>query len=81
MVCNPVIGTVAYIGNDEEWDMIAVVFYPSRESFVKLVSNPLYRKGGIHKHAALERTRAIITIPGGPIVDPTKLATHDALSP
>lgn len=74
VVRNRVIGTVAWIGNDEEWDMIAVVYYPNRDSFVRFLSNPLYREAGAHKHAALERTRAIITLPGGPIVDPTRPA-------
>jgi hypothetical protein len=26
----------------------------------------------MHKHAALERTMTIVTLPGGPIVDPAK---------
>lgn len=72
VIRNQVIGTVALVGNSEDWDMVTIVYYPSRESFVNLLSNMEYRKSGVHKHAALERTRAMITIPHGPIVDPTK---------
>lgn len=73
VVRNTVIGTAAQTDSDEEWDFVAVVYYPSRASFIELISSPIYREAVVHKHAALKRTRAIITLPGGPIVDPREL--------
>lgn len=70
MIRNSVIGTAAQTDSDEERDFVAVVYYPDRASFVELVSNPIYHEAVVHKHAALNRTRAIITLPGGPVVDP-----------
>lgn len=72
VVRNQVIGSVGWLGENEDWDMITVNYYPDRESFFKLVRSETYKSAGLHKHAALERTMTIVTLPGGPTVDPAK---------
>jgi hypothetical protein len=52
--------------------MIMVVYYTNRDAFLKLVTSEVYHIAGLHKHAALERTMTIATLPGGPVVDPAK---------
>ena len=37
---------------------------------VKLVTSEVYHVAGVHKHAALERDMRVVTLPGGPVVDP-----------
>jgi len=72
VVANQVVGAVAWLGENQDWDMITVNYYPNRDAFLKLVTSEVYHIAGVHKHAALERTMAIVTLPGGPIVDPAK---------
>jgi hypothetical protein len=60
------------IPENQDWDMITVNYYPDRDSFFKLVRSEVYHSAGMHKHAALERTMTIVTLPGGPVVDPGK---------
>lgn len=72
VVRNQVVGAVAWLGDNQDWDMVTVVYYPSRDAFVKLVTSEVYHIAGVHKHAALERDMTIVTIPGGPVVDPAK---------
>jgi hypothetical protein len=67
---NPVVATAALLGGeDEQWDMVTVVYYPSPQALIRMIEDPRYRAAAVHKHAALERTRAIITLPGGPVTD------------
>ena len=40
----------------EDWDLVAVVEYPSRRGFLELTSSPEYRKIHEHRTAGLERT-------------------------
>lgn len=42
-------------GPDERWDDVAAVWYPSRQAFVGMVSDPEYVKVSVHRDAALER--------------------------
>ena len=72
VVANQVVGAVAWLGENQDWDMITVNYYPDRDAFLKLVTSEGYHSAGMHKHAALERTMAIVTLAGGPIVDPAK---------
>jgi uncharacterized protein (DUF1330 family) len=72
VVRNQVVGAVGWLGENQDWDMITVNYYPDRDSFFKLVRSETYQSAGVHKHAALERTMTIVTLPGGPIVDPAK---------
>ena len=47
--------------NDETWDRIFVVYYPSRDALKKMLSSPAYQKTGIHRDAALEDSRLVET--------------------
>ena len=50
----------------ENWDTVVLVEYPSRQSFIEMVSNPDYTKAHKHREAGLERT---IVIACTPVVD------------
>lgn len=47
----------------EDWDTVALVEYPSRQSFIEMVSNPDYMKAHAHREAGLERTIVIACTP------------------
>ncbi len=52
------------IGDDNnEWDAIAVVEYPSRAAFLEMVSQPEYERAHEHREAGLDRTVVIATTP------------------
>jgi uncharacterized protein (DUF1330 family) len=53
----------------EDWDTVALVEYPSRRSFIEMVSKPDYMKAHAHREAGLERT---IVIACTPVLDRTK---------
>ena len=53
----------------EDWDTVALVEYPSRRSFIEMVSKPDYMKAHEHREAGLERT---IVIACTPIMDRTR---------
>lgn len=66
----PVGGTVFYaaaadmtvIGpEDEQWDQVAIIEYPSREKFIAMVSKPSYQAAVFHRTAGLADTRIIMT--------------------
>lgn len=45
------------IGDEtEDWDVVALVEYPSRKAFIEMVSAPGYMKTHEHREAGLERT-------------------------
>jgi uncharacterized protein (DUF1330 family) len=43
-------------GPEHEWDDVVCVRYPSRQAFLKMVSDPDYRAAAYHREAGLERT-------------------------
>lgn len=47
------------IGPDGEWDMVALVRYPSRHAFLKMVMDPEYQAVAHHRTAALADSRLI----------------------
>jgi uncharacterized protein (DUF1330 family) len=50
------------IGPDEaEWDMVALVSYPSREAFLGMVSDPEYLEIHQHRVAALADSRLVVS--------------------
>ena len=53
--------------------MVALVEYPSRQSFIEMVSNPDYMKAHAHREAGLERT---IVIACTPSLDRTREASQ-----
>jgi hypothetical protein len=45
------------IGDEtEDWDIVALVEYPSRKTFIEMVSAPGYMKSHEHREAGLKRT-------------------------
>lgn len=45
------------VGNDDDaWDMVALVAYPSREAFIDMVTSPDYLKAHEHRERGLQRT-------------------------
>jgi uncharacterized protein (DUF1330 family) len=52
------------IGHPEaDWDTVALVEYPSRQSFLEMVSQPQYMKAHEDREAGLERTIVIACTP------------------
>lgn len=50
------------IGPDEEdWDVVAIVEYPSRSAFLEMVAKPSYQAATFHRDAGLADTRLIMT--------------------
>jgi len=47
----------------ERWDQVALVYYPSRAAFVRMVSSEEYQKIVGHRTAALEDSRLLETRP------------------
>jgi uncharacterized protein (DUF1330 family) len=45
----------------EDWDEVLLVRYPSRSAFERMITNPDYQTGVIHRTAALEDSRLIAT--------------------
>lgn len=43
-------------GAEQDWDQVVCVRYPSREAFLKMVSQPQYLAASYHRTAGLERT-------------------------
>lgn len=48
----------------DAWDEIAVIQYPNRPAFVRMVSTPRYIRALQHRHAGLVRTQVWSTSPG-----------------
>ena len=42
--------------DENDWDAIALVQYPSRKDFLEMVSTPEYEKAHEHRESGLERT-------------------------
>ncbi|HSW12772.1 MAG TPA: DUF1330 domain-containing protein, partial [Solimonas sp.] len=50
-----------FIGpEDESWDEVLLVRYPSMQAFLQMVSNPEYRAETVHRTAALEDSRLVV---------------------
>ena len=53
------------IGTDsDEWALIAIVEYPSRDAFLEMTSRPKYKEASGDRTAAIERSALIPTKPG-----------------
>ena len=57
-------GQVLVGSGDLEFDVCAIVEYPSREEFVKIVSTPEVAEIGVHRKAGLQGQLLIATYPG-----------------
>ena len=50
----------------EDWDMVALVRFPSIDRFMELLTDPVYQsEGRKHREAALERTIWMVSYPHG----------------
>ena len=47
---------------DESWDEVLLVRYPSPEAFMKMLSMPDYQAATVHRTAALKDSRLIATL-------------------
>mgnify|MGYP006282867901 FL=1 len=48
----------------DEWDLVAIVEYPSRDAFLEMTSRPSYKEASGDRTAAIERSALIPTRPG-----------------
>lgn len=56
-----------FIGTEsDDWDMVAIVRYPNRAAFLRMVEMEDYKAASVHREAGLERT-ALISCPGDTI--------------
>jgi uncharacterized protein (DUF1330 family) len=54
--------TVSLIGpEDEHWDRVFLVYYPSRDALKKMLAMPAYQAVMVHRDAALEDSRLLET--------------------
>lgn len=49
-----------------DWDVVALVEYPSRGAFIEMVSSPEYLQAHADREAALERTVVVACRPAAP---------------
>ncbi len=52
---------MSFIGTeDETWDEVILVEYPSREAFLSMISSPEYKDHNINREAGLERMALVL---------------------
>ncbi|MCE9650924.1 MAG: DUF1330 domain-containing protein [Parvibaculum sp.] len=60
-------GPATFIGGEnDDWDMVVIIRYPSRAAFLEMINKPDYREAIPHRDAGLLRT-ALLDCPGGSI--------------
>jgi len=47
----------------EDWDVVALVWYPSRKAFIEMVSKKEYQEAHVHRERGLERTLLVACSP------------------
>jgi len=58
------IADMTVIGPESEsWDLVAIIEYPNRAAFLKMISSPDYQACAFHRTASLADTRIIMTTP------------------
>jgi uncharacterized protein (DUF1330 family) len=50
----------------DDWDLVALVSYPSRSAFIDMVTSPSYEKAHTHRERGLDRT---VLLACEPLVD------------
>lgn len=48
------------IGDDEDWDLVAIGAYPTRDALLALFDDSAYQNAWTHRAAAVERQRVLI---------------------
>jgi len=57
---------VVFIGNDgDQWDEVAIVEYPDRQAFLKMIAMAEYQAAHVHREAGLAHQKLIQCRPGG----------------
>ena len=51
--------------DDKQWDDVLIVRYPDLRAFVGMITDLAYLEIAVHRSAALEDSRLIVTTPGG----------------
>lgn len=51
---------------DERWDIVFIAEYPSKDAFVEMIRDPVYREAVKHRQAAVEDSRLIRLSPLNP---------------
>jgi uncharacterized protein (DUF1330 family) len=46
---------------DETWDLVAIIEYPSPAAFLEMIAKPAYQAGVLHRTAGLADTRIYMT--------------------
>lgn len=61
---------VVFIGNEgDQWDEVAIVEYPNREAFLKMIGMPEYQAAHVHREAGLAHQKLIQCRPGGQAIE------------
>ncbi len=50
----------ALIGDDEDWDLVAIGSYPDRDALIAIFEDAEYRDAFVHRRAACERQRVFV---------------------
>ena len=68
-------------GSGGHWDLVLLVFYPSRASFLDLIADPEYRRGLADRSAGLKRTvvYAFRQVPGTPPLNPVSVTDDEEI--
>jgi uncharacterized protein (DUF1330 family) len=54
----------------EDWDAVALVWYPSRRAFIDMVTADEYQKAHVHRERGLERTLLVACTPTVDLLTP-----------
>ncbi|MEM1247538.1 MAG: hypothetical protein AAGK22_14260 [Acidobacteriota bacterium] len=49
------------LGDDTEWDQVAIVYYPSRKAFLEMLQRPEFQERSIHKDAGVGRSTVMVS--------------------
>jgi uncharacterized protein (DUF1330 family) len=60
LVSGPFQGTL--MGEEEDWDLVAIASYPNRDALVALHDDSAYREAWSHRVAAVERQRVVLAM-------------------
>ena len=57
------------IGSDDaEWEVVAIMFFPTRKAFMEMLSDPAFQKASRHRKAALAN-HCMIHLDGTPFIE------------
>lgn len=53
------------VASHADWDSVGVLRYPTRQSFIHMVSRPDFQERHVHREAGLDRIIIMATVPAG----------------